>query len=252
MRNRERPRMAGPGAFVLFSRRLVMRPGVVARLGDPAATDSPAARAAVPWALGRFTAEFGMGSGVAAPRWPPGHRTGPLPWDAAAAGARPAAVEWLDPACRVCPCGARQARTSGHRLRGLALRAGSTALRPWNAAAPPAVACRASGLELSRAIRTARLRRSPGVHPRPIDVVVSHGPVGRPRLEAGFPLRCLQRLSVPRLATRRCGWRHNRCTRGASVPVLSYWGRALSGLLRPRQIGTELSHDVLNPAHVPL
>ena len=76
--------------------------------------------------------------------------------------------------------------------------------------------------------------------------------MGRPRLEGGFPLRCLQRLSRPRLATRRCGWRHNRCTRGASVPVLSYWGRRLASLLHPRQIGTELSHDVLNPAHVPL
>jgi hypothetical protein len=46
------------------------------RPGGPAATDSPAAWAAVPWALGRFTAEFGTGSGVAAPRWPPGHRVG--------------------------------------------------------------------------------------------------------------------------------------------------------------------------------
>ena len=76
--------------------------------------------------------------------------------------------------------------------------------------------------------------------------------MGRPRLEGGFPLRCLQRLSVPRLATRRCRWRDNRCTRGASVAVLSYWGRRLASLLHPRQIGTELSHDVLNPAHVPL
>jgi hypothetical protein len=46
------------------------------RPGGPAATDSPAAWAAVPWALGRFTAEFGMGSGVPSPRWPPGHRAG--------------------------------------------------------------------------------------------------------------------------------------------------------------------------------
>ena len=111
---------------------------------------------------------------------------------------------------------------------------------------------RRGGWEFIRAIRTARLSGSPHVYLRPIDVVVFHGPRGRPGLEGGFPLRCLQRLSRPHLATRRCGWRHNRCTRGASVPVLSYWGRILSGLLRPRQIGTELSHDVLNPAHVPL
>ena len=75
---------------------------------------------------------------------------------------------------------------------------------------------------------------------------------GRPRLEGGFPLRCLQRLSRPRLATQRCHGRDNWYTRGASVPVLSYWGRRLASLLHPRQIGTELSHDVLNPAHVPL
>ena len=74
----------------------------------------------------------------------------------------------------------------------------------------------------------------------------------RPGFEEGFPLRCVQRLSRPHLATRRCGWRHNRSTRGASLPVLSYWGERLASLEHPRQIGTELSHDVLNPAHVPL
>jgi hypothetical protein len=44
----------------------------------------------------------------------------------------------------------------------------------------------------------------------------------RPGFEGGFPLRCFQRLSRPHIATRRCGWRHNRYTRGASIPVLSY------------------------------
>jgi hypothetical protein len=74
----------------------------------------------------------------------------------------------------------------------------------------------------------------------------------RPGFEGGFPLRCVQRLSRPHLATRHCGGRHNRYTRGASLPVLSYWGERLASLEHPRQIGTELSHDVLNPAHVPL
>jgi hypothetical protein len=46
--------------------------------------------------------------------------------------------------------------------------------------------------------------------------------VGIPNLGVGFPLICFQRLSRPDLATRRCGWRHNRYTRGPSVPVLSY------------------------------
>jgi hypothetical protein len=43
-----------------------------------------------------------------------------------------------------------------------------------------------------------------------------------PSLEAGFPLRCFQRLSLPHIATLRCHWRDNRYTRGASNPVLSY------------------------------
>src|SRR5213078_2672235 len=108
------------------------------------------------------------------------------------------------------------------------------------------------GWEADRAISTGQLRGLPRFHLRPIDVMVSHGSRARPGFEEGFPLRCLQRLSRPHLATRRCGWRHNRYTRGASLPVLSYWGERLASLEHPRQIGTELSHDVLNPAHVPL
>ncbi len=45
---------------------------------------------------------------------------------------------------------------------------------------------------------------------------------GRSRLEAGFPLRCFQRLSNPNVATRLCHWRDNRSTIGSSIPVLSY------------------------------
>ena len=45
---------------------------------------------------------------------------------------------------------------------------------------------------------------------------------GKPHLQASFPLRCFQRLSLPHLATRQCHWRDNRYTRGASTPVLSY------------------------------
>ena len=44
----------------------------------------------------------------------------------------------------------------------------------------------------------------------------------------------------------------DRATRGPSTPVLSYWGQVSSDRLRLRRIGTELSHDVLNPARVPL
>jgi len=92
----------------------------------------------------------------------------------------------------------------------------------------------------------------PRFHLRPIDVVVFHGALARPSFEVGFPLRCVQRLSRPDIATRLRGWRHDRSTRGPSTPVLSYWGQILASLEHPRQIGTELSHDVLNPAHVPL
>jgi hypothetical protein len=45
---------------------------------------------------------------------------------------------------------------------------------------------------------------------------------GRSHLQASFPLRCFQRLSLPHIATRQCDWRHNRYTRDASTPVLSY------------------------------
>lgn len=46
--------------------------------------------------------------------------------------------------------------------------------------------------------------------------------IGNTRFQVGFPLRCLQRLSRPYIATLHCGWRHNRSTRGTSIPVLSY------------------------------
>ena len=46
--------------------------------------------------------------------------------------------------------------------------------------------------------------------------------IGSTRFEVGFPLRCLQRLSRPHIATLLCRWHDNRSTRGASIPVLSY------------------------------
>src|SRR4030065_1858432 len=41
-------------------------------------------------------------------------------------------------------------------------------------------------------------------------------------LEASFPLRCFQRLSLPDVATQQCRWHDNWHTRGQSTPVLSY------------------------------
>ena len=83
-----------------------------------------------------------------------------------------------------------------------------------------------SGWSSRSAVRTGRLRRSLAVHSRPIDLVVFQEPSGinpwKPGLGGGFALRCLQRLSVPNLATRRCPERDSRHTRGWSSPILSY------------------------------
>ena len=124
---------------------------------------------------------------------------------------------------------------------------------------PPLVCGGLCGVCSCWPISTGRLSPLPGVHLRPIHPVVCWGPsatpvgvVWRPGLGGGFPLRCFQRLPVPNVANQRCPWRDNWRTRGSSVPVLSYWGRVSSSLLRAQRIGTELSHDVLNPARVPL
>ena len=77
-------------------------------------------------------------------------------------------------------------------------------------------------IKFYRAISKAQLRMLPPFHMPPIDVVVFHGSQGISCFEVGFPLRCLQRLSIPNIATLQCGWRHNRSTRGSSIPVLSY------------------------------
>jgi len=95
------------------------------------------------------------------------------------------------------------------------------------------------------------------LHLQPINLVVSQVPsgtiwYGMSHLGGGFALRCIQRLSLPNIATQRCLWRNNWYTRGSSIRVLSYYGQLPSNILRPQQIRTELSHDVLNPTHVPL
>ena len=76
--------------------------------------------------------------------------------------------------------------------------------------------------ESVRAISTARLRTSLPVHLPPINVVVFDGPLARSYLEAGFALRCFQRLSVPDAATQLCPGRDNWRTGGRSNTVLSY------------------------------
>jgi hypothetical protein len=76
--------------------------------------------------------------------------------------------------------------------------------------------------QANRTISTGKLHALPHFHTQPINVVVFHGSQGNTRFQVGFPLRCLQRLSIPYIATLLCGWRHNRSTRDMSIPVLSY------------------------------
>ena len=195
---------------------------------------------AVPLALGGLASGFGMGPGVSLPRC--GRRDG-----------GGVVVRVLG---RVPPPG------GGGGWVGSGLRSG----RGWFAwcvcrlfVSPLLCVGGLCGVCSCWPISTGRLSPLPGVHLRPIHPVVCWGPsatpvgvVWRPGLGGGFPLRCFQRLPVPNVANQRCPWRDNWRTRGSSVPVLSYWGRVSSSLLRAQRIGTELSHDVLNPARVPL
>ena len=81
--------------------------------------------------------------------------------------------------------------------------------------------------QASRRISTSQLNASLRFHTWPINLVVYQEPLevlrpGRSHLVEGFTLRCLQRFSLPDVATRHCRWRDNRYTRGPSNPVLSY------------------------------
>ena len=76
--------------------------------------------------------------------------------------------------------------------------------------------------QANRAISTGKLHALLHFHTRPINVVVFHGSQGNTRFQVGFPLRCLQRLSLPYIATLLCPWQDNRSTRDMSIPVLSY------------------------------
>ena len=77
-----------------------------------------------------------------------------------------------------------------------------------------------------RLISTGQLHVLPHFHLRPINDVVYIEPYlmksERSHLRGSFTLRCLQRLSRPYIATQLCPWQDNWCTRGTSIPVLSY------------------------------
>ena len=68
-------------------------------------------------------------------------------------------------------------------------------------------------LSSHRLISTSQLHVLPRFHISPINPVIWLG-ASRPKawkshLEAGFPLRCFQRLSIPNVANQRCSWRNN-------------------------------------------
>jgi hypothetical protein len=159
----------------------------VVGLSGLAATYSPASWDAVPSARRCLTAEFGMGSGVSLALGPPNLESPRPPFG-----------------------GVHTRRVFRSDTRVLRLPV-------WRTGLP------SSGSdEAYRAISTGQLNALPRLYLRPIDVVVFHGPQGRPGFEGGFPLRCLQRLSCPHIATLHCRWHDNRSTSGAFTPVLSY------------------------------
>ena len=155
---------------------------------------------AVPSALRVLASGFGMGPGVSPALWPP------QPWSPA----RPGAVGWsaVDSRAAVvfgCPVpgvvgwethsGRVHARSVCGEVVGLLVPVGFAGR--WFLLPRPAY--QPSGL----------------LGASPLAGWKSH-------LEAGFPLRCFQRLSIPNVAKQRCTWRYNCHTRGSSVPVLSY------------------------------
>src|SRR5277367_5780801 len=144
---------------------------------------------AVPSALRGLTSGFGMGPGVSPSLWPP-QLYGNISLD----GSRPYFGNRIVDANPPISRGYMQSL--------------------WSVSSP-------------RSVSTGQLSASRRLHFRPINPVIWLGTLptrggGRPNLEAGFPLRCFQRLSLPDVANQPCSWRNNWHTRGQSVPVLSY------------------------------
>ena len=135
----------------------------------------PRPSAAVPSAMEGLASGFGMGPGGPPPPWP-----------------------------LTAPGGARL------RAPARALRAAWRARRTpvWERAGPSAAdACGAFAKSRARPISTARLSASRRLQLRPICSWSTSGLTVRgTHLGDGFPLRCLQRLSVPDAAGRLCRW----------------------------------------------
>jgi hypothetical protein len=171
--------------------------------------------------LAGLTAVFGMGTGVAPPVSSPGIRPagGHAAPDASSRDGGRSVTQ-------AAPVRGPRRVVVARRLSPDACRGGH--FREARATPTPSRGeAGGSGWSSRLAVRTGRLRRSPAVHSRPIDLVVFQEPTvpsgtRKPGFGGGFALRCLQRLSGPDLATRRCPERDSRHTRGRSSPILSY------------------------------
>ena len=176
-----------------------------------------------------LTAVFGMGTGVTPPVWSPEkHPAG----GQAAPGA--GFNRWSDHAVRTirlvvgasCFSTEWTPTAADHWPEAFGWGTGHRTSPRFGRRCPVRGEADGSGWSSDSAVGTGPLRRSPAVHSQPIDLVVfqepSHIKCWKPRLEEGFALRCLQRLSFPDLATRRCPERDSRYTRGRSSPILSY------------------------------
>jgi len=74
----------------------------------------------------------------------------------------------------------------------------------------------------NRLISTPRLNTLLCLHLAPINIIISYVSITIPNLEAGFLLRCFQKLSIPDIATEQCPWQDSSHTRGQFISVLSY------------------------------
>ena len=167
---------------------------------------------AVPSALEGLASGFGMGPGVTPPPQPPTTLSTYLFHES---NSRPDRTHHTTAGTRQSPC---------QGDAGCVLRV-TQWMRTTNSHAANTQECVLWASP--RPISTGRLHPSQSFHPRPINPMVSRGPYprkggGRPHLGTSFPLRCLQRLSLPNIANQPCPWRDNWHTRGPSVPVLSY------------------------------
>ena len=165
-----------------------------------------------------LTAVFGKGTGVAPPVWSPGSRPAGL-------CAPPAGdFRWLRPSCTQ-PPPVGGVFTSSPRV---APSVGTDTLLGASRHSGPAPFMSASGRggQAARLLGPVRCGGRPPCTPGPSTWSSSRSlqclHTRKPGLGGGFALRCLQRLSAPDLATRRCPERDSRHTSGRSSPILSY------------------------------